>query len=75
MSNQITVLVKAHRKNIARREEIKLRKHLNTDALFATMKTGFDKIEDHRLGNVQHSLADTLMSGFAMFSLKDPSLT
>ena len=25
-------------------------------------------------GTVQHSLADTLMAGFAMFSLKDPSL-
>ncbi len=74
MSNQITVIVKAHKRDIARREEIKLRKHLNADAQFATMKTGFDKIEDHRPGNVQHSLGDTLMSGFAMFSLKDPSL-
>ncbi len=25
-------------------------------------------------GKVQHSLSDTLMAGFAMFSLKDPSL-
>ena len=38
------------------------------------MKTGFDKIEDYRPGNVQHSLGDALMSGFAVFSLKDPSL-
>lgn len=74
MSNQITTIVKAHQRDIARREEIKLRKHLNADALFTTMKTGFDKIADHRSGNVQHSLGDTLMSGFAMFSLKDPSL-
>lgn len=74
MSNQITAIVKAHSRDIPRREEIKLRKHLNGDALFTTMKTGFDKIEDHRPGNVQHSLGDTLMSGFAMFSLKDPSL-
>jgi len=74
MSNQITAIVKAHQRDIARREEIKLRKHLNADALFATMKTGFDKTEDHRPGNVQHSLGNTLMSGFAMFSLKDPSL-
>lgn len=74
MSNQIKTIVKAHKRDIARREEIKLRKHLNADALFATMKAGFDKIKDHRPGNVQHSLGDTLMSGFAMFSLKDPSL-
>ncbi len=52
----------------------KLRKHLNADALFAAMRSGFDTIEDHRSGKVQHSLSDTLMSGFAMFSLKDPSL-
>jgi len=74
MSNQIKAIVKAHSRDIARREETKLRKHLNADALFTTMKTGFDKIEDHRPGNIQHSLGDALMSGFAMFSLKDPSL-
>lgn len=54
--------------------KIKLRKHLNADALFATMRTGFNKIKDHRPGSVQHSLTDTLMAGFAMFSVKDPSL-
>ena len=74
MSNQIKIIVKAHKRDIARNKEIKLRKHLNGDALLTTMKTGFDKIEDHRAGNVQHSLGDTLMAGFAMFSLKDPSL-
>ncbi len=74
MSNQIQTIVKTHSRDITHRKEIKLRKHLNADALFTTMKTGFDKIEDHRPGNVQHSLGDALMSGFAMFSLKDPSL-
>lgn len=74
MSNQIKVIVKARKRNIARNKEIKLRKHLNSDALLSTMKTGFEKIEDHRPGNVQHSLGDALMAGFAMFSLKDPSL-
>ena len=74
MSNQIKAIVKTHSRDIARRKEIKLRKHLNADALFSTMKIGFDKIEDHRPGTIQHSLGDTLMSGFAMFSLKDPSL-
>jgi hypothetical protein len=74
MSNQIKAIVTARNRNIARKDEIKLRKHLNADALLTTMKTGFEKIEDHRSGNVQHSLGDTLMAGFAMFSLKDPSL-
>lgn len=74
MSNRIKAIVKAHSRDLARRKEIKLRKHLNADALLHTMKTGFDKIKDHRPGNVQHSLGDALMSGFAMFSLKDPSL-
>ena len=74
MSNQIITIVKARKRDNAHNKEIKLRKHLNSDALFSTMKTGFEKIEDHRPGNVQHSLGDTLMAGFAMFSLKDPSL-
>jgi hypothetical protein len=74
VSNHIKTIVKAHSRDIARRKEIKLRKHLNSDALFSTMKTGLNKIEDHRPGNIQHSLGDALMSGFAMLSLKDPSL-
>ena len=74
MSNQIKAIVKAHNRDIARSKEIKLRKHLNADALLHIMKTGFDKIEDHRPGKVQHSLGDALMSGFAVFSLKDQSL-
>ena len=74
MSNQITAIMKAGKRETTRNERVRLRKHLNADALFATMRAGFNKINDHRPGEVQHSLADTLMSGFAMFSLKDPSL-
>jgi hypothetical protein len=74
MSNQITAIMKARKRKSARNEKIRLRKYLNADALFATMLAGFKKIKDHRPGTVQHSLADTLMSAFAMFSLKDPSL-
>ncbi len=51
-----------------------MRKHLNADALLATMRSGFEKVNDNRPGVVQHTLADTLMAGFAMFSLKDVSL-
>jgi len=52
----------------------RLRKHLNADALFRCLHSGFERIPDHRNGDVEMSLADTLMSGFAIFSLKDPSL-
>ena len=34
MSNQIKAIVKAHSRDIARNKEIKLRKHLNADALW-----------------------------------------
>jgi len=52
----------------------RVRKHLNADALFRCLHSGFERIPDHRNGDVHISLADALMSGFAMFSLKDPSL-
>ena len=55
-------------------QKIKLRKNLNADALFSLVRSGFEKIKDHRSNNTKISLADALMSGFAMFSLKDPSL-
>lgn len=51
-----------------------LRKHLNADALFSGIYTDFSKVSDPRQGNITIPLADALMSGFAMFSLKDPSL-
>jgi hypothetical protein len=54
--------------------KIKLRKHLNADSLFKAVYAEFEKIPDFRPGEVEISLADALMSGFAMFSLKDPSL-
>ena len=51
-----------------------LRKHLNADALFNSLRNDFSKISDFRQGDIEISMADALMSGFAMFSLKDPSL-
>jgi len=74
MSNQITAMKKACKQKTVRAQEIMMRKHLNADALLATIRSGFEKVKDNRPGQVQHSLADALMSGFAMFSLKDPSL-
>ncbi len=54
--------------------KIRVRKHLNADALFKCLYRDFEKIPDPRQGNSFISLPDILMSGFAMFSLKDPSL-
>lgn len=50
------------------------RKHLSADALFRLLQNGFDTIPDHRLAETEISLTDALMSAFAMFSLKAPSL-
>jgi len=51
-----------------------VRKHLSADALFRTVYAGFEKVPDSQPEDVQISLADALMAGFAMFALKDPSL-
>lgn len=52
----------------------KVRKHLCADALFDLVRTTFAAIKDHRKGDPDISLTDALMSAFAMFSLKCPSL-
>jgi hypothetical protein len=54
--------------------KLKARKHLKMDAMLSALHQGFSAITDHRRGKVEIPLADALMSGFAMFSLKDPSL-
>jgi len=54
--------------------EVKVRKHLSADALFKTVRSTFKDVPDWRQGETDISMADALMSGFAMFSLKDPSL-
>jgi hypothetical protein len=52
----------------------KARKNLSADALYRRLRRRFDTIADHRSETSSISLADTLMAGFAMFALKDPSL-
>ena len=59
--------------NIIKKVPSKVRKHLSADALFSTVHESFGKIVDHRT-NATIPLADALMSAFAVFSLKDPSL-
>jgi len=46
------------------------RKHLSADALFRLVRSGFATLPDYRPDDVDISLADALMSAFAMFSLK-----
>ena len=52
----------------------KARQDLSADALFRLVRCHFDDMPDPRSGSVEISLGDALMSAFAMFSLKDPSL-
>lgn len=52
----------------------KVRKHLCADALFDLVRGTFADVADHRQGTPKSSLTDALMSAFAMFSLKSPSL-
>ncbi len=50
------------------------RKHLSADALFRLVRSGFANSPDYRRSDTEISLTDALMSAFAMFSLKSPSL-
>src|SRR5262245_14084363 len=52
----------------------RVRKNLAAEALFHLVRSGFADIPDPRGAGVDISLTDTLMSAFAMFSLKAPSL-
>src|SRR6266852_170850 len=52
----------------------KKRKHLSADALFGWVRNSFATIPDHRSDDAGIALTDALMSAFAMFSLKSPSL-
>jgi hypothetical protein len=49
------------------------RRHLHFDALVRRVRTRFEQLPDQRR-DPYFSLADTLMAGLALYSLKDPSL-
>ena len=51
-----------------------IRKQLSADGLFRCIRQGMAKIADLRPMNVAIPLVDALMSGLALFALKDPSL-
>ena len=52
----------------------KVRKQLSADALYTLLGERFARIPDHRQPEPPIALRDALLSAFAMFSLKDPSL-
>jgi hypothetical protein len=60
--------------NLIANTKIKMRKQLNADSMIGAIRRDLHKITDHRANNSKIPLGDILMSGFAMFSLKDPSL-
>jgi hypothetical protein len=51
-----------------------VRKDLSADSLFQVLRSHFRSLPDPRSGEVEIPLDDALMSAFAMFALKDPSL-
>lgn len=51
-----------------------VRKHLSADALIRSVRTSFEEVGETRKGTAKISMEDTLMSSYAMFSLKDPSM-
>lgn len=53
---------------------MKIRKYLSASGLFKLVHAGLEEIKDIRADNQTISLADTLMSAFAIFSLKEASL-
>ena len=51
-----------------------VRKHLSADALIRSVRSCFEDVGETRKGKPEIPIDDALMSAFAMFSLKDPSL-
>jgi hypothetical protein len=50
------------------------RKAISMDDEILKLRAVFNQVEDKRASNACHKLPDILMSGYAMFSLKCPSL-
>ena len=53
---------------------LKVRTHLCADALLRSVQDVFGHLPEHRTGEAEIPLRDALMSAFALFSLKSPSL-
>lgn len=57
-----------------RKSHAQLRAGINYDVLVEELRSDFEKLPDHRAANVVHKLPDVLMSAYAIFALKYPSL-
>ena len=57
-----------------RKTYAELREAISYDNLIGELRQDFMEIPAHRALNVIHSLADILMSGYAIFTLKYPSM-
>jgi hypothetical protein len=57
-----------------RRQPRKGRKHLSADPLYELLHGSFERVPDPRRDGSPISLPDAMMSGLALFALKDPSL-
>jgi hypothetical protein len=53
---------------------LQLRKTLSAPGLLALVRSVFDQVPDHRRRQGEYALPDVLMSGLAVFALKDASL-
>lgn len=65
------------RQQKAAQEELdrsRVRKHLSASALHGAVRATFGQVADTANGTSEISMTDCLMSGYAVFSLKDPSL-
>jgi hypothetical protein len=61
-------------KKVQHAQRAEARRHLSFDPLVKKIRERAEAIPDGRSRRCDFSLADAVMSAFAMFSLKDPSL-
>jgi len=59
---------------IPARDEVQASEYLSIKPLLQAVRKTFAKIPEHRAGNIEFALVDTLMSAAAVFGLKFPSL-
>ena len=57
-----------------KKNKTQYRAEITMDSEIKSLRTIFEQVEDKRSKNASHKMSDILMSGFAMFSLKYPSL-
>jgi hypothetical protein len=57
-----------------RKSHAQLREELTQDVLVRELRSDFEQVPDHRAPNVVYTLGDILMSAYALFALKYPSL-